>query len=180
MLFHDQPRVRELAAITQARLMGFNCLDPIAPEWLHITTYIGPFLDEVAPAAISVMIDEAERLLGEVQPLHVSFSRIYYSDTAIVLPVEPQRALDPVLAAVRRATQSAGCDGHADTEPFSPHVSVAYFNSVAPMPVIVAALGLRLPNVTEVTLKSVTLTAQVQVGRSWQWRAVAEVALGSR
>ena len=39
-----------------------------------------------------------------------------------------------------------------------------------------AALGRHLPPV-EAAIGSVSLVAQTQVGRSWQWRPVAEVAL---
>src|ERR1700730_14613801 len=53
----------------------------------------------------------------------------------------PICALDPVLDAVRVATRSAGCEGYADTDPWLPHVSVAYSNRSGPVTPIIAALG---------------------------------------
>ena len=176
MLFHDQPRVRELAGMAQARLAGQPGLDMIAMEWLHLTTFIVGFADEVPEPAIDAMVGEARRRLADVAPIPVTLGRIHYSPQAIVLPVEPIRALDPVLEAVRGATRAAGCDGHTDTDPFLPHVSVAYANSAVPAAPIIEALGRRLPS-AEVAIRSVSLVAQTQVGRSWQWRPVAEVGL---
>jgi hypothetical protein len=87
--------------------------------------------------------------------------------------------LNPVLHAVRAASDSVGCEGHTDTNPWLPHISVAYSNGISPGAPIVAALGRRLPPV-QVTIKSVSLLVQTQVGRSWQWRPVAEVPFVGR
>jgi hypothetical protein len=79
-----------------------------------------------------------------------------------------------VLDAVRGATRSAGREGRTDTDPWLPHVSVAYSNRSGPAAPIIASLGRWLPKV-EVTIRSVSLVAQTQVGRTWQWRPVAEI-----
>jgi hypothetical protein len=91
-----------------------------------------------------------------------------------VLAVESLGALEPVLQAVLAATAFAGCEGHTATDPWVPHVSVAYSNGSGPAAPIIEALGTRLPEV-QVTMRTVSLVAQTQVGRSWQWRTVAEV-----
>lgn len=176
VLFHDQPEVRELAAMAQGRLAGLPGLDMVPVEWLHLTTYIDGFADEVSGDSVEAMVSEACRLLAAVPPIGVSLGRIYYHPQAVVLPIEPIRALDPVLDAVRGATRFAGCDGHTDTDPWLPHVSVAYSNRSGPAAPVIAALGRRLPSI-QVAIGSVSLVAQTQVGRSWQWRPVAEVAL---
>jgi hypothetical protein len=175
MLFHDQPVVRELAAMAHERLVGLPGLDMVPTEWLHLTTYIVGFADELPDGSIEAMVQEAHHLLADVAPIPVSLGRVYYHPQAVVLAVEPLGALDPVLDAVRTATHSAGLDGHNDIDPWRPHVSVAYPNRSIPAAPIIAALGRRLPNV-EVTIRSVSLVAQTQVERTWQWRPVAEVA----
>jgi hypothetical protein len=38
--------------------------------------------------------------------------------------------------------------------------------------------GLRVPP-TEITIRSVSMVAQAQVGHSWQWQPIAEVRLGT-
>jgi hypothetical protein len=81
-----------------------------------------------------------------------------------------------VLDAVVAATRAAGCDGHTGTDPWLPHISVAYSHATGPAAPVIAALGPWLPR-TEITIRSVSLVAQTQVRRSWQWRPVAEVHL---
>jgi hypothetical protein len=99
-----------------------------------------------------------------------------YASNAIVLPVEPLGVLTPVLDGVRAATRAAGCEGHTDTDPWLPHISVAYSNATIPAAPIIAALGRWLPK-TKITIRSISLVSQTQVGRSWQWRPVAEIHL---
>ena len=176
VLFHDQPGVGALVAMAQERLAGLPGLDPVPAEWLHLTTYIVGFADEVPDGRVETMVREARRLLAGVAPIPVGLGRVHYHPQAVVLPVEPIRALDPVLDAVHAAARSAGCDGHTDTDPWLPHVSVAYGNGSGPAAPVIAALGRRLPGI-EVAIRSVSLVAQTQVGRSWQWRPVAEVPL---
>jgi len=176
MLFHDQPKVLELAATAQKKLAGQPGLDMIEMPWLHMTTYIVGFADEVRDSAIEAMTADARRRLAQVAPIQVSLGRVGYATNAIVLPVEPPGALSPVLGAVRAATRAAGCEGHTDTDPWWPHISVAYSNATIPAAPIIAALGRRLPQ-AEITIRSISLVSQTQVGRSWQWQPVAEVPL---
>jgi 2'-5' RNA ligase len=179
LLLHDQPSVRDLATMAQERLAGIAGLDLIPMEWLHMTTYIVGFADELDPARVEIMVREARRLLAGVAPIEVGFGRIHYHPQAVVLPVEPVRALDPVLQAVKASAGRAGCDGHTDTDPWLPHVSIAYPNRAMPAAPVIEALGLRLPPVN-VTVRSVSLVSQTQVGRTWRWEPVAEVAFGAR
>ena len=69
--------------------------------------------------------------------------------------------------------------GHQDAYPWTPHISVAYSNGVGPAAPVIAALGERLPDLP-VTITSLSLVAQVQAGRSWQWRQVAEIEFGEK
>jgi 2'-5' RNA ligase len=176
MLFHDQPKVHGLVTTAQKKLAGQPGLDMIDMPWLHMTTYIVGFADEVPDPAIEAMTAEARRRLSHIAPIRVTLGRVGYASNAIVLPVEPPGALTPVLDAVREATHAAGCEGHTDTDPWLPHISVAYGNATIPAAPIISALGRWLPK-TEITIRSISLVSQTQVGRSWQWRPVAEVHL---
>lgn len=176
MLFHDQPEVRELVAAAQRKIAGLPGLDMIPIPWLHLTTYVVGFADEVEQSAIEEMAAEAHRRFSKIPPIEISLGRVWYATEAIVLPAEPFGALCPVLDAVREATRAAGCEGHTDTTPWLPHISVAYSNAAIPTEPIIAALGRWLPQV-EITIRSASLVAQTQVGHSWQWRAVSEVLL---
>src|SRR5215469_5398697 len=178
ILFHDLPSVHELVATAQSKLAGQPGLDMIPMPWLHLTTYVVGYADEVPASAIDEMTAGARRRLSEVEPIQVSLARVWYAADAIVLPAEPLGALSPVLDAVRAATRDAGADGHTATDPWLPHISIAYGNASIPSAPIVAALGRWLPQV-EITIRSISLVAQTQVGHSWQWRPLAEVLLAS-
>jgi hypothetical protein len=177
MLFRDSPDVHAAAASVQARLAGLPGLDLVAPRWLHVTTYIAGFADEIPASGVRAMVDEASRLLAEIAPITVTIGRIYLDPQAVVLPLEPFAALNPVLSAARAATRIGGAIGHQDTDPWAPHISVAYSNRRGPAAPVIAALPRRIPDL-RVTITSLGLVAQVQVGRSWQWRDVADVRFG--
>jgi 2'-5' RNA ligase len=176
LAFHDQPAVQELVGDAQARLTGLAGLDMVDRHLLHLTTYIVGFADEIPAESVAKMTSNARELLAEVPPIQVSTGRVGYHPQAVVLLLEPSGALEPVLDAVRTATRAAGYEGHTDTNPWRPHISVAYSHATGPAAPIIEALGHSLPE-TKVTIRSVSLVAQTQVDRSWQWRPVAEVFL---
>ncbi len=176
LTFHDQPKVVELAGMAQARLKGLPGLDMVAPQWLHLTTLVVGFADEIPESSVAEMVSGARERLATVAPIPVTMGRVGYHPQAVTLVVEPVDALNPVLAAVREAAGAAGCPGYTDTDPWIPHVSVAYSHSDGPAAPIIEALGRWLPT-TEVTIKSISLVSQTKVGHSWQWQPVAEVHL---
>ena len=176
LTFRDQPKVIELAELAQARLAGLSGLDMVPPDWLHVTTLAVGFADEIPESAVEMMVCGARERLATVAPVPVILGRVGYHPQAVTLVVEPVDALDPVRAAVRDATRAAGCAAQTDTDAWIPHVSVAYSHSDGPAAPIIDALGRRLPR-TEVTIRSISLVSQTQVGHSWQWQSVAEVHL---
>ena len=177
MLFHEQPAVQKIAEMAQRRLDGLADLDMVPSAWLHLTTLVVGFADEVSRHQVQEMTSLAGRALAAVEPIPVILGRVFYHPEAVVLAVEPLDALTPVLAAVTEATTAAGCEGHTDTDPWLPHISVAYSHGTGPATPVVEALGRRLPQ-TQVVINSVSLVAQTQVGRSWQWEPVAEIRFG--
>jgi 2'-5' RNA ligase len=176
MLFHDQPEVRRLAAAAQRKLAGLPGLDLVPEQWLHLTTFAVGYADEVPEASLDVMAAAAGQALAAMAPVPVALGRIVYYPEAVVLAVEPPAALQPVLDAVAAATRAAGCEGRTSTNPWLPHITVAYSHDTGPAAPVIAALGHWLPR-TEITIKSVSLVAQTQIGRSWQWQTVAEAHL---
>jgi 2'-5' RNA ligase len=174
ILFHDQPAVHELAALAQRKIQGLPGLTLVPRQWLHLTTFIVGFADEVSAQQLEAMTASARRRLAGVAPIPVRLGRIYYDPEAIVLPVEPLDALTPVLDGMRAATLAAGCAGHTDSELWLPHVSVAYSHGRGPAGPLIAALGTRLREIA-ISIRSVSLVGQTQAGRSWQWQPVAEI-----
>lgn len=77
MLFGDDPQVVELARIGQARLAGLPGLDLVPPEWLHLTTLIAGFCDEIAPEQMEEMACHARRLLARMPMVQVTVGRVF-------------------------------------------------------------------------------------------------------
>lgn len=134
------------------------------------------FADEIPAGTVEKMVSGTRERLAAVAPIPVTLGRVGYHPQAVTLIVEPIDALTPILAAVQEATDATGYKGYTDTDPWIPHVSVAYSHSDGPAAPVIEALGRWLPK-TEVTIKSISLVSQTQVGHSWQWQPVAEVHL---
>ena len=178
MLFGDQPQVAELARIGQARLAELPGLDIVPPEWLHLTTLIAGFSDEIAPEQSEAMACHARRLLARTLPRQVTLERVLYHPRAIMLDAGPAAALEPVLRAVQEATRVVtGHEGRLHTDPWTPHITLAYSNMTGPAAPVIAALGRHLPR-REVTVSSVSLVAQAPE-QLWTWHPVAQVRLGT-
>lgn len=148
----------------------------ISYQW-HLAFHDQPEVIELAEMAQERLRANAQDRLASVPPVPVTIRRIGYHPEAVTLLVEPAEALHPVLDAVRDATESAGWQGHADIDPWIPHVSVAYSHATGPAAPVIEVMGRSLPE-THVTIKSISLVSQTQVGRSWQWQPVAEVYVG--
>lgn len=148
------------------------------PEWLHLTTLIAGFSDEIAPGRVEAMAGQAHRLLARTSPVKITLGRILYHPRAVMLDAGPAAALEPVLRAVQEATRAAaGREGRLHTEPWTPHITLAYSNMTRPAAPVIAALGRQLPR-QEVTISSVSLVAQAP-GQLWTWHPVTQVRFGT-
>lgn len=179
MTVGDSPQVAELARAGQEKLTGLTGLDLVPREWLHITTLIAGFSDEILPDQVTAMADHARQVLAKTPPIDVTLGRILYHPRAVMLAAQPGEALEPVLDAVREATRKAtGNDGHLHFEPWTPHITLAYSNTSHPALPVIDALGRELPR-QQATIGSVSLVAQAPE-QQWTWHLVTNVQLGSQ
>jgi hypothetical protein len=114
----DNPQVAELARLGQARLAGLAGLDLVPREWLHMTTLIVGFADEISSGQAETMAGQARRLLSGTPPVTVTLGRVLYHARAVMLAAQPPSALEPVLHAVQEATRIAT---ERDGELHTPH-----------------------------------------------------------
>jgi 2'-5' RNA ligase len=178
MLFAGQPQVAELARLGQARLAGLPGLDLVPPQWLHLTTLIAGYRDEITPGQAQEMARHARHALARTRPVPITLGRVLYHPRAVMLDAGPAAALEPVLHAVREATRAAtGQDGRLYSAPWTPHITLAYSNTTCPAAPVIAALGRRLPERTA-AITSVSLVAQAPE-QQWTWDPVTEVTLGT-
>ncbi|GAB3156183.1 hypothetical protein GCM10027161_62470 [Microbispora hainanensis] len=125
------------------------------------------------------LIAEARKRLADVQPVTVTLGRVLYHPEAIALAVRPAEALAPMLDAVRAATRAAvGHDGTLDTNPWAPHVTVAYSSAEQPAEPVITALGRHLPD-CDVTIDHISLVLQDGPEHLWNWHPLADVLFGA-
>ena len=176
-LGHDQ-QVTELVRLGQARLARFDGLDLVPPEWLHMTTLIAGYADQIDASQVATMTNQVRTQLAPTPPITITLSRVLYHPRAIMLAATPHDALTPVLAACRDATRAGtGHDGRLYTEPWVPHITLAYANSETPAAPAIEALGTKLP-ARQVTVESVSLISQTP-DQKWTWQLIAELPLGT-
>jgi 2'-5' RNA ligase len=178
MLLGDHPQVAELARLGQARLGGIPGLDLVPREWLHMTTLIAGFADEITPDQVEDMRGQAHTLLALTPPVKITLGRVLYHPRAVMLAARPPQALEPVLRAVQQATHVAtGQEGELHHEPWTPHITLAYGNAARPAGPVIEALGRELP-AQQVTISSISLISQAPE-QLWTWHLVAEVPFGT-
>jgi len=178
MLLGDNPEVAELVRTAQDRLAGLSGLDLVPREWLHMTTLIAGFCDEITADQVDAMADHARRHLARTPPIRITLGRILYHPRAVMLDARPHEALDPVLRSVQDATRLAtGRDGRLYHEPWAPHITVAYSNMVRPAAPVIEALGRELPQ-RDVAISSISLISQAPE-HLWTWHLVTDVQFGS-
>jgi 2'-5' RNA ligase len=178
MAVGDHPQVAELARLGQERLAGLPGLDIVPREWLHVTTLIAGFRDEITPDQVDAMTSHARRVLGCTPPVRVTLGRILYHPRAVMLAVRPAEALVPVLRAVEDATRvGTGREGRLYHSPWTPHVTLAYSNAVSPAVPVIEALGRELPG-RDVAIDSISLVSQAPE-QLWTWDRVDHVPLGT-
>jgi 2'-5' RNA ligase len=174
----DHPQIAELARLGQQRLAGLDGLDHVPRQWLHMTTLIAGFTDQITPDQIHLMAGEARQLLARTPPITITAGRILYHPRAVMLGVGLPGALDPVLQAAQDATRIAtGHGGDLYSEPWTPHVTLAYSNTAQPAGPVIAALGRELPK-QQAAVTSISLVSQTPE-QLWTWHPVTDIPFGT-
>ena len=174
----DQPEVCALVSRVQDKLSGLGGLDPVPAEWLHMTTQIVGFDDEIPLAEQEAMTKGAAERLARLSPITVALGKVWMHSEAVMLGIHPPRALDPVRGAIRYATAEAVSAHQLTDEPdWTPHVSVTYSHADRPARPVIDALDLR-PDPVPLTVAQVHLVAQERVGRLYRWERRAVATLG--
>jgi 2'-5' RNA ligase len=173
----DYEPVAQLARLGQQRLAGLGGLDLVPREWLHITTLIAGYADQIMPDQVDEMIAEATRRAADLRPVEVTLGRVLYHPRAVMLEAGPAAALEPVLDMVGYATRAAtGQYGELHTAPWVPHITLAYSNAAQPAGPVIAALGRQLPG-RKAAITSVSLVSQTPQ-QKWTWNLISDVPFG--
>jgi len=173
----DYPAVAAMAEVAWTRLAGLHGLDLVPREWLHVTTLITGFADEITGDQVEDMTNHARRVLtGLVRP-RIMLGRVLYHPRAVMLDAGPAGTLEPVLRAVQDATVAAtGREGTLHRAPWMPHVTLAYGSAMRPAGPVIDALGKSVPG-GEVAISAISLVSQ-KPKQMFKWDLIATVPVG--
>jgi 2'-5' RNA ligase len=178
VLLGDQPQARSVVSDAQQRLAQFSGLHMMPLRWLHITTLIAGSSTEISCDQLKEMLAIVSRSISGMSPITVTLERIFYHPEAIVLEVQPARALEPILEAAQTATRAVtGQDGVA-IRSWTPHVTICYSTSRQSAEPIISTLGKELPS-SNVTIDALTLVIQRGPERRWDWHPVGTALLAA-
>ncbi|MEU5876162.1 2'-5' RNA ligase family protein [Spirillospora sp. NPDC047279] len=179
ILLRDQPHARELVRHCQDRLADVPGLDLVPADWLHMTTQIVGFADEIGKTEVDAMLDAATGRLTDLVPIEVELGKPWFHSEAVMLGIRPPRALDPIRVAIREAVAESVRVHQLDDEPeWTPHVSVAYSHAEGPAAPVLDAFA-PPPAPRELRVEEVHLVEQVRVGRLYRWEDHVAVPLGA-
>ncbi|MEV5749982.1 2'-5' RNA ligase family protein [Actinoallomurus sp. NPDC052308] len=178
VLFDDRPGAEKLVEECRDRLAGLPGLDSVPTPWLHMTTQIVGFTDEISDSELQNMITAVSERMRSVAPTSVSLGRPLFHSEALVLGVDPRDGLDAVRAGVRQAVaMTVRANRLTDDPDWVPHLSVAYSNSEAPAEPVISAMQ-SPPAPVDVRIDAIDLVSQERVGHSYIWDRIATVQLG--
>ncbi|MFB9831813.1 2'-5' RNA ligase family protein [Actinoallomurus acaciae] len=179
ILFDDQPEVVALAQRCQAMLTGISGLDLVPEQWLHMTTQIIGFADEIDETQVNAMCEAATKRLEELRPVRVSLGRALFHSEAVMLGIRPGRALDPMRDGLRSAVASTVRAHQLAGRNWTPHMTLAYSNQEGPAAPAIEAMR-EAPPAIDAVIRQVSLASQERVGRLYRWDRLAVVPLGIR
>lgn len=178
ILFADQPEVADLVERCRTRLLDLPGLDLVPTPWLHMTTQIVGFVDEIKKDEVTAMIEGVAKRLQRIEPIPIVLGKPLFHNEAVVLGIRPARALDPVREGIREAVASSvRIHQLADAPDWTPHLTVAYSNTDAPAAPVIEAMT-PAPEGLDLLVNEVTLVSQERIDHSYRWNRVVGVPLG--
>jgi 2'-5' RNA ligase len=177
ILFADHAGVRRIVRDLQARIAELPGLDLVPEPWLHMTTHIVGFTDEITEIEAKEIAAAAAVRLRDINPVKVTFGRTLFHPEAVMLAAGPGPSLMPLRVAVSgAAAHILGPERAGSMEEWIPHVTTAYSNADGPAQRVIHAAG-RSPGDCAVTIADVHLVAQEREGHLYRWEPVATVRL---
>lgn len=178
VLMSAYPEAQEAAISAQRILSSFPGFHMTPPEWFHMTTLVAGSTEEISRSQMAHMVERAQQLLANVNPIPVTLGKVLYHPEAVMLAVQPASALRPIL----NAAQSATFDviGHSglinESHEWVPHVTISYSTTSQSAHPIIAALGKSIGEY-HITVDALTLVVQWGAERLWNWEPVGTATL---
>ncbi|WP_433479731.1 2'-5' RNA ligase family protein [Spirillospora sp. CA-142024] len=151
-------------------------------NWLHMTALVVGSTDDISQDQMREMLEVASCSLAHVAPIRVTLGRVIYHPEAIMLGLQQDGALDPVLQAARDATQTVlGRDGVTTSGPgtWIPHMTICYSTANQESEPLISAVGLKVPECSA-TIDALTLVVQWGPERAWNWETIGVASLRTK
>jgi 2'-5' RNA ligase len=177
LAFGDQPEVRALASRCQDAVAAPH-FDLVTGSELHMTLERVAFAEDIDAERLQIVQRCTDRLVEGFGPLHVTIGPLAGSTGALSFSAEPRDRLGALRSLLVSANEEFGVPVESETQPFRPHVGIAYCNrSVDARRIIAQVEALRgLPRV-KVCIREALLVALTRNERSYSWTAVHRAPL---
>lgn len=177
--FDNQPALHELAATYRTALAEMPSLTLIPDQWLHLTMQGIGFADEIQPAVLSQLVEEARNLLSAVPAFEVEFGSVIVADEAIVMPAEPPEPVQELRRLTRTAISRVFGEEQVpeNANKFRPHVSVAYLTADGFSAPYVEAVSRAKVEKARATIAHVDLIEMHRDRQMYEWQTVEALPL---
>ncbi|MEV5412186.1 2'-5' RNA ligase family protein [Thermopolyspora sp. NPDC052614] len=174
-----QSALHEFTRRVHADLHTVPVLDPIPPQWLHLTTQDVGFTDEIGQQDLETVGAAVSRRVAGLGPIHVRFGPLAVDAEGISLTARPVPELTAVRAAIRDViAEVRGADrvpGAADG--WWAHVSLAYANADGVSQAPIRDIVNRHQGLVPATFTRVSLIELNRDEGMYQWRTVIAAPL---
>jgi len=180
LTFEGQEQLHRLVQHHQATLSAVPGLDLVPQEWLHLTMQGVGFIGDIKRAELSRVIAATRPLLALFPTMELTFGPVIVADEAIVLSVEPEKAVKELRAAIREGIAEAIGSERVGEDPdhFRPHVSVAYSSTEHDARPLVELLEGRPAEPVTIEVPAASLIAIHRDQKVYQWETIEEVPIG--
>jgi 2'-5' RNA ligase len=180
--FNDQPDVLALADGYREVLSEQPSLDVIPNEWLHLTMQGVGFVHDVSADAVDAIVSRARARCSDVEPMSLTIGPPHIDPESIQIAIDPPDPVRKLRRAIRAAIGDVWGDDHVpeQSEPYAPHMSLAYVNTDGPAEPLAQALE-KIPSLSAGAL--ITSCQLIVLNRDkgmYVWEPYATVQLGSK
>jgi 2'-5' RNA ligase len=154
-------------------------LEPVRPEWLHITVHHGPPAAQLSTAQAARLAALVAEACAGIAPFAVTAGRAEAWHAGIVCPVrpgQPLRELHQVTAAAAARVTGTAAPGPDD---YYPHLTLAYATGPADHRPLRAWLADSDAAEVPLPVTELALVAQRHDGRAITWELLDRVALAA-
>jgi 2'-5' RNA ligase len=178
LTFEGETALHELSRRAQDSLAGISVLDPVPPEWLHLSLATFGATSDVTEDCVRQAINAAHEHLSAIESLELSISQTVVFAESVVLRPDDSPGLGELRSALQESVRLVrGAAAPVDSGTFVPHVAVAYSRGTAPGVDVVRALESANLLAVEAVHPTLTLAEVHRDGRLYRWRPVSAFPL---